>query len=298
MDDLTALSARAALASHRLVGWTYWDPGAIERYAALGVPDGFGFYVCSRAAPLLPAGHQPVAAAFATIHPGFVEACVTTALAHTTPERIYEARCAAVAEGLRAFAPGIVDRLGTMAESLWVVADQLPSMGRVLFAAHRAASRHVEDPVLSAWLAINCLREWRGDTHFAVLVAEGISPVAAGILDDARRNYGGWIPRSRGADDEGLARAYAELEVLGLAADGVVQAAGLELRERIEVLTDLRTTPCWELLGVARTAQLCDLIDEVGEALVARIDATAGPQWMPAARDLDPAHPTRGGARG
>lgn len=296
MDEANRRSARAALASHRLVGWTYWDPAAIEGYTALGVPDGFGFYVCSRAAPLLPAGPGAVAAAFATIHPAFVEACVEVALAHTTPDAIYEARCTAIAEGLRAFVPDIVEGLGLLAGPLWDVADELPSMGRVLFATHREADRHPEDPALSGWLAVNCLREWRGDTHFAVLVAEGISPVAAGILDDARRNYGGWIPRSRGADDAALDAAFAELEAQGLAADGVVSEAGLEARRRIEERTDALTARCWDLLGTPRTEAFCALVEPVGEALVARIDATAGPQWMPAARDIDPGHPTRRGS--
>ena len=295
MDDAIALSARAALASHRLVGWTYWDPGAIERYTALGVPDGFGFYVCSRAAPLLPAGHEVVTAAFATIHPGFVEACVEVALTHTTPDAIYEARCSAIADGLRVVAPEVVAGLGAMAGPLWEVADQLSSMGRVLFASHRGADRHHEDPVLSGWLAVNCLREWRGETHVGVLVAEDISPVAAGILDDARRNYGGWIPRSRGADEEALTAAFDELESRGFAAAGGVTAVGLAARERIEQRTDELTSRCWELLGSERTERFCVLVEAVGEALVARIDATAGPQWMPAARDLDPTHVTRTG---
>jgi len=295
MDEAQRLSARAALASHRLVGWTYWDPVAIERYTALGVPDGFGFYVCSRAAPLLPAGHGAVTAAFATIHPDFVAACVEVALSHTTSDAIYEARCEAIAEGLRAFVPEIVDGLGALAGPLWDVADELPSMGRVLFATHRQANRHPDDPALSGWLAVNCLREWRGDTHFAVLVAEGISPVAAGILDDARRSYGGWIPRSRGADDAALAVAFGELETRGFAADGTVTEAGLVARQRIEDRTDELTARCWEQLGTARTEAFCALVEPVGEALVARIDLTAGPQWMPAARDLDPDHPTRRG---
>ena len=37
MTDWAALTARAALASHRRVGWIYWDPGAIARYTDLGV---------------------------------------------------------------------------------------------------------------------------------------------------------------------------------------------------------------------------------------------------------------------
>src|SRR4051794_24795670 len=99
LPDWTGLSARAALASHRLVGWTFFDPVAIERYTELGVPDGLGYYICSRGAPLLPAGHQAVAAAFATVHPGFVQLCVETALAHTTVDAIIASHDQAVIEG-------------------------------------------------------------------------------------------------------------------------------------------------------------------------------------------------------
>lgn len=287
MTDWTGLSARAALASHRLIGWMYWDPVAIERYTSLGVDNGFGFYVNSRAAPLLPAGHQAVAASFATIHPAFIEACVDTAMAVTTPEDIFAERCVAVGVGLRRHVPEICDDLAAMAQPLWAVADALTLSGRVLFAVHRQAPRP-DDELVSAWLAVNCLREWRGDTHFAVLVAEGIGPVAAGILDDARRNYGGWIPRSRGADDAALEAAMAELEARGLAADGRVSEAGLAWRTDIETRTDQLTEPQWRLLGEELTGRLLDVVEPVGERLVERIDLTAGPNWMPAARDLSP----------
>ena len=281
--DWIELSARAALASHRLVGWTFFDPEAIERYTALGVPDGLGYYINVRGAPLIPAGHQAVAAAFATIHPGFVQLCVETALAHTTVEAIIAAHDAAVGDGLRRHVPEIIDRLAALADPLWAVADGLPGSGRVLFAAHRQLPRP-DDRALSAWLAVNCLREWRGDTHFALLVAEDIGPVEAGILDDARRDYGGWIPRSRGADDAALAAAFATLEARGLAEAGVVNAAGLAWRDGIEARTDQLTARCWQALGIDATQSFLELIEPVGDRLVRRIDDTVGTQWMPAAR--------------
>ena len=284
MTDWIELSERAALASHRLVGWMFWDPVAVEKYAALGVPDGFGYYIASRGAPLLAAGHQAVAAAFATISPDFIRVCVESALEHTTPEAIYEARNDAVGEGLRRFVPEICDGLGALAEPLWQVADALPSFGRVLFAAHRQMPRP-DDAVTSAWLAVNTIREWRGDTHFAVLVAEDVDATMAGILDDARRNYGGWIPRSRGADDAALDAAFARLEARGLAEDGVVNAGGLTYRDEVETRTDRLTALPWQHFGAERTLALVDLIEPVGERLVERIDITAGPDWMPAARD-------------
>jgi hypothetical protein len=256
----------------------YWDPVAIERYTALGIDDGFGFYVNSRAAPLLPAGHQAVAASFATINEEFIRACVEAAMAVTTPAAIFDQRCVAIGDGLRLHVPEICEDLAAMAEPL-------TSSGRVLFACHRQAPRP-DDQLISAWLAVNCLREWRGDTHFAVLVAEGIGPVAAGILDDARRNYGGWIPRSRGADDAAVEAAMAELEDRGLAVGGQVSSGGLELRADIEHRTDLLTEPPWRLLGKEVTSRFLDVIEPVGDRLVERIDLTAGPNWMPAARDV------------
>ena len=289
MTNWTELSAQAALASHRLVGWMFWDPYAIERYTSLGVPDGLGYYIASRGAPLLPAGHQAVAAAFATIHPGYIQLCVDTALAHTSSEAIYSARNDAVGVGLHEFVPEICDELAGLAGPLWETADLLSSSGRVLFAAHRQMPRP-DDPLVSAWLAVNTIREWRGDTHFAVLVAEDIDAATAGVLDDARRSYGGWLARSRGADDTAIATAFAGLEVRGLAEGGVVNAAGLAYREEVEQRTDRLTARPWELLGEQRTQELIELIEPVGERLVHRIDVTAGPGWMPAARDLRPSH--------
>lgn len=285
MTDWTDLSARASFASHRLIGWIYWDPGAIDRYTALGVPDGFGYYVASRGAPLAPAGHQAVAAAFYSIHPGFIELCLATAAQHTTFPSIIEQRDLAVGEGLRRFAPEVCDALAGLGPRLWSAADALPVSGRVLFAAHRGCPRP-DDPVVSAWLAVNCIREWRGDTHFAVLASHDLSGTQAGILHNAHLNYPEqWIPRSRGADDDALGAAMAELESRGLASDGRVNAAGLELREQIETTTDRLCERAWRLLGEDGTHEFLEVVEPVGEQLLARIDQTAGEHWMPAARE-------------
>lgn len=281
------ITRRASLVSHRLIGWIYWDPRAIESYTALGVPNGAGYYIASRAAPLASAGHQAVAAAFYSIHPLFIEYSLSTASQHTTWEQISEIRNRAVGEGLRRYVPEIVDELAALADSLWSVVDALPEAGRVCFAAHRQAPRD-PDPVISSWLAVNCLREWRGDTHFALLVAEDIDRVQAGILHDAHLNYGGWIARSRGADEAAIDAAFADLERRGLAEDGQVNAAGEDLRQRLEERTNELCQRIWRRLGMATSRRFIDLIEPVGARLLARIDETAGPQWMPAARERRP----------
>jgi hypothetical protein len=143
--------------------------------------------------------------------------------------------------------------------------------------------------VLSAWLAVNCIREWRGDTHWAIQTAEDIGQVESGILDGAWRYYADdWLPRSRGADDAALDAAFATLERRGLATNGAVNARGLEYRQALEDRLDGLASAAWKALGEPRTNQFLDLVEPVGARLVERIDLTAGPNWMPAARDRIP----------
>lgn len=285
MTDWLDLTRRAAFASHRLVGWIYWDPPAIAAYAALGVPDGLGYYIATRGASLGAVGNGAVTAAFGSIHPDFVELSLDQCRAHTTFDAAAAVRDAAVADGLRSHVPSICDGLADLAGPLWAAADALPCAGRVLFASLRDRDRP-DHSVLSAWLAVNCIREWRGDTHWAMHVAEDIDEITAGVLDGAWRSYDDhWLPRSRGADDEMLAASLARLEARGLAADGAVNAAGIAYRQDLEDRLDALASLAWRHLGAERCEQFLDLVEPVGQLLVDRIDQTAGPNWMPAARE-------------
>jgi hypothetical protein len=287
--DWTQLSARASFASHRLIGWIYWDPVALENYRALGLDMGGITYIASRSAPLAPAGAQVVAATFYSISPEFIAAALQIAEQHTTYDAILAARDDAVVRGLTTYVPEICSGLAALGPALWDAADALPVSGRALFAAHRQHARP-SDPLLSAWLAVNCIREWRGDTHFAVLAAEDVSATQGGILHNAYLNYPtDWIPRSRGSDDGALSSAYADLESRGLAADGVVTEAGLALRDRIEARTDALCERAWRCLGADLTNEFLSLVEPVGDRLLSRIDETAGTEWMPAARTRRPA---------
>ena len=286
MTNWRELSARASLASHRLIGWIYWDPDAIARYTALGVPNGLGYYIASRAAPLASSGNDAVTAAFYSIRKEFIDLCLDEARKHTTFEDAYRVRNEAVARGLREYAPEIVVPLGELAANLWDAADSLPLARHPLYAVHRSWPRCQDDAALSAWLAVNCIREWRGDTHFELLASNEISGVQAGLLHDAFLGYpGDWIPRSRGADDAQLEQAWAALDARGFVSDGRINAAGLAFREQIEDTTNELCEKAWRNLGEDLTLKYVELIEPVGHKFLARIDATAGENWMPAARD-------------
>jgi hypothetical protein len=286
MTNWQDLSARASLASHRLIGWIYWDPDAIARFTALGVPNGIGYYVTTRAAPLASAGNNAVTAAFYTIRAEFINLSLDIARQHTTFEDAYRVRNEAVVRGLHDYSPSIVEGLSSLASELWQAADSLPLAGRVLHAAHRQWPRCEDQPELSAWLAVNCIREWRGDTHFAILASEDVSGVQAGLLHDAFLGYpGDWIPRSRGADDDQLVAAWDQLDARGFVTDGRVNEGGLAFRQMIEDKTNSLCEKAWRHLGEKTTTQFCELVEPFGTVFLARIDATAGENWMPAARD-------------
>ena len=276
---------RAAFASHQLVGWIYWDPRAVQRHADLGVKDGLGHYIANRAAPLAAAGVDVVTAAFGSIDRFLIHFSLDLAANATTWDKVYEARNEVVSTGLRELVPEICDGLAALCNDLWQTVDAMPASGRVLFAAHRAWPRCEHDPLVSAWLAVNALREWRGDTHWGLLSAHAIDGVEAGLLHDAWMGYPKeWIPRSRGANDDQIAAALSALAMRGWVTDGSVNQAGIDFRQWLEEETNRLCVRCWETFGRDNTLRFLNLVEPVGHRFVEHIDATAGPNWMPAAR--------------
>jgi hypothetical protein len=285
MTDWQDLTRRSSFASHRLIGWIFWDPTAKDNLEALGVPGGMGHYIVNRGAPLCPAGPEALFAAYYTIHREFVHFAWNHTAQYISDWRaVSTARDAAVLSGLQRMTPEIIEPLGKLAAPLWDVVDALPASGRVLFAAHKSWPRP-EHAALSAWNALNTIREWRGDTHFGILVSEDIGLVEAGLLHDAWMGYPKeWIPRSRGADDVSINAALRTLEQRGFVTDGEVNDAGVAYRQQLEEKTDALHEIAWRLLGEEKTMQFLSLVEPVGERYVEEINTTAGDNWMPAAR--------------
>jgi hypothetical protein len=293
--DWFEITRRNARSVQTTIGWIFWDPGATARYAEFGFPEGFaepGGYIAARCAPLAGAGSESVIAAFGSISPAGIRA-VFDLLDHD-PERFmacWRARDEAVVEGLRRYAPGIVEPLEELGPQLWPVVEQLPLVGRVFMAAHLAVPRPA-DPLLSGWHALNCIREWRGDTHWALVVAAGLTHPEASILHNAHMDYEtDWMPTSRGATPEEIAAGWVALAGKGLVEiDGDqrrVLPEGLALRQRIEDDSDRLTTLPWELLGVARSEWFAEVFEPPCELLLARVDVTAGSNYQPASRLRD-----------
>ncbi len=107
--DWVAITRRNARSVQTTVGWIFWDPGAVARYEALGLPGPLG-YIAARAAPLAPAGPEAVEAAFGSISAlGIALTFDAVDRNGTSFDALWQARDAAVVEGLRTHAPDIVD---------------------------------------------------------------------------------------------------------------------------------------------------------------------------------------------
>ena len=189
---------------------------------------------------------------------------------------------------MRAYAPDIEAPLVEVGPALFDIADELPRVGRVLFASVMSMARPV-DPLLVGWHAMNALREWRGDTHWALVVAAGLSHAEASILHNAWLGYDdGWLAHSRGTSEDAIADGWRRLEAKGLAVGHVVTDAGEALRQRIEDDTDRLTTLPWELLGESRAVEFAARFEPPCARLLRRVDETAGPNYQPASRVRSP----------
>jgi hypothetical protein len=294
VTDWPALAQRASRASHDLIGWIYFDPAGPKNYAELGVPDGLGYYAATRFAPLAGAGNDAVAATAYSINPPFIGLAMDLLREHTDPESVMQMRDAMVVPGLDAISPSIAEGLGRFAADAWDVVDGLRQGARVLFAAHRERTeRHAGNPALSAWLAFNCLREWRGDTHWALVAAADLNGAEVGLLHNVMVEYdeAEWIARSRGASDEEISVGWERLERKGFAEGRRFTEAARVARNHLEVRTDEICGQVWETLGEESTIAFCELLEPHHDAFLARIDEWAGPNWMPASRHTAPISP-------
>ncbi len=282
-DEWIAIARRNARSVQTVIGWIFWDPLAVTKLESLGVPAPFG-YIAPRSAPLASAGADAVIAAFGSISPFGIRMTFELVAQHTTFDACWQARDEAVALGLEAHAPDIIQPLQQIGPMLWPIVDALPTVGRVFFAAHLRMPRP-RDALLSGWHAVNCLREWRGDTHWALVASANLSGVEASIIHNAWLGYErDWLARSRGSSAEEIDAAWQSLSSKGLVAGDELTAAAVALRQRLEDDTDRLSTLPWQLLGRQPSLAFARDFEPPCEKLLARVDLTAGPNYQPASR--------------
>jgi hypothetical protein len=253
-------------------GMIYFVGEAVDAYAAIGVTGRSGYFG-SRSAPMGAVGTEVVQATFFNFHPALVRAGMDGLWTRTDPAALVVARFAAVDAALRRAWGDDLDsddlvRAAAIARRAAEAATEFVD-GRPLFAGH-ASLDWPEAPHLVLWHAQTLLREFRGDGHVAILVAEGLCGLGALVLHAAT----GDVPRAalqttRSWSDDEWAGAVADLADRGLVdREGGFTEAGTRLRTSIEERTDALAAAPYRSIGEDGCAELRSLARRFSKAVL------------------------------
>lgn len=239
------------------------------RFAEAGVTERMAVYLAQRSAPLGAAGPQLVTATFYGFSPIEVAAHVPAVWEHVSPDEALAFTLDSMRELLGRLIGDRADSVEELAALLGPVADAHPTVGRPLAAAWSSVARTGE-PLLDLWLATCVIRESRGDSHIALLVAQDIGPIAShlvthGDVPEVRVTLGAM----RGWTVDEIDRESAALRARGLLDDdGRRTDAARELRRSIEHRTDELSAAPWTEAGPAAVTRTADLAMELLPAIL------------------------------
>lgn len=250
---------------------TYYAPEVRAATDALGLKGGWMSYFGCRAAPLGAASAPVVTAAFYVFRPSMVARAIPDAWRCASPEQLLDARWSAMDLALRRVLGDAVssDEVRTAAELARAAVETGDFAGHVLGSANAALVPPTE-PHVSLWQSLATLREHRGDGHVMTLVANGVSPCEALVLQAATgRSPGEGLRANRGwTEEEWSAAADALVERGWLDASGAVTSDGQAARDEIERETDRLATAALGGLGEDRAALLVDALRPLAERVM------------------------------
>ena len=273
MEPARALAA----ALEPVVGQVYFSPECHAAYAALGfapsanqaggvaLPDGPAYFT-SRGSVMGQVPGEVVAAAFAVFNPAAVIPSVRHGWSLTDATTICQARddgAIAQLQRLLGPAPAGVERARAI---LTRAVEPLRPEGRPLYAGVRSLAMPATDLGV-VWRLGDQLREYRGDSHTAAWVSLGIDATEIGLLSELywglpMRSYS----RTRAWSDEQFEAAHQRLRSRGLVDEIGFTTAGRQLREEVEVNTDLQMSAIARAMGSA-LQELVDILTPWGEAI-------------------------------
>jgi hypothetical protein len=256
----------------------YFSPLANAAYESIGLVGREGYFA-GRAAALGTPSAEVVISTFFNFAPDLVRQCIPQAWAKATPQQILDTRHSFLNETFAQFCADHVrsdatKRAAELAKSIALDACTRVE-GRPLFAAHASLPWPDDsNPALVLWHAQTLLREFRGDGHIALLVAEGLSGLDAHVTHIATGMMPVDLMRGTRAWDEGnYQKAVDGLVGRGLVArnaeGGVTLTdAGAAQRQRIEDMTDELSSGPYKAVGEAACAELRKAGRPLSQAIV------------------------------
>lgn len=263
----------------------FFAPEARAAMRDIGLPS-ISSYVVLRAAPLGAAHPAVVAAAFRSF-PTSTFDVLRVAWQRLSPgDAVARTHDAVTAWCADAFP----DRPAPDAAELVAVVSAVDTAGRPLAAANQAVEPP-DEPWARLWRALTVLREHRGDSHVAALVAADLGLVESEVLTTAWAGDRVDVPmlrRTRRIDDTAWMSATTALADRGLlTGDGQLTPAGRALRSDVEDATDRASAAPYRELGADGVRRLWTLATGLSRSLIdaGRIPAVTpvGAPWPPPA---------------
>ncbi|HEY0517967.1 MAG TPA: hypothetical protein VGC84_00630 [Ilumatobacteraceae bacterium] len=252
---------------HRLV---YFVPEAAQEYAQLGVT-GAGGYFGSRSAPMGAVPDEVIIATFYNFSPGAIRSAMPGVWETASPAELQAARFRVVGRALERVGAALSnDQLAEARALVDPVVAELDLAGKPLGAANASVALP-DEPLVALWQQLTVIREWRGDVHIAVLVANELAPCECLVLQVATGRFPLRIAQvTRRWDDEQWAAAVEGLHERGwMTTDGAITTEGTEAREAIEADTDRLCASIWRPIGDTGAARFAELIMPMHNAVEA-----------------------------
>ena len=226
----------------------YFGDDIRERFDAIGLKGWWMAYFAHRSAALGTPGPKTVTALFHGFAPRLVERALPDAWSLADREEILATRLQLAVDRLTpAIDPAVVETdIARLAKDLEAIVDGLDFAGRALAAAHASVPRP-EAPIERLWWAATVLREYRGDSHVALLVAAGLDGAAANALAVADGRAPATQQQARGWNDDEWMDAYEQLRRRAWTSElGEITDAGRAARAQIEDATDRVSSACFD----------------------------------------------------
>jgi hypothetical protein len=269
-DVSLATVARLHDLTTRLHVFIYFCPEAAEEYEKIGL-EGWSGYFASRTAAMGPLSTEMVIATFYNFAPRRVTRAMEGVWETASPAQAQAARWEAASRVLEAKVRPVVSA-AEVAEATKTLEEAVAGLdwsGRPMAAGNHAILADCPDnDLVRLWQLVTILREWRGDTHIGLLIAEPLSGVECSVVSYARAGGRGIGKGSRSWPDDEWNATLASLQERGLvAAEDALTDKGTEWRDGIEQRTNELAAPIWAGHDAATVNRLGDLLEKMADAV-------------------------------
>lgn len=226
----------------------YFGDDIRERFDAIGLKGWWMSYFAARSAALGTPGPKLVTALFHGFSPQLVARALPDAWSLADRDQILATRLRMAVDRLTpCIDPDALDTdVARLARDLEAIVERLDFAGRPLAAAHAGLPRS-DHPLERLWQVATVLREYRGDSHVALLVAAGLDGAAANALAVADGRAPARQQEARGWSDDEWMAAYEHLRRRAWTDEfAQITESGKAARAQIEDATDRVSSACFD----------------------------------------------------